>query len=109
MTEPTGYDPGRLLNSASQELNMKDALSRRMVVTRGVLGTAAFVTAFGQLRKAQAAKFPQTSPAVAYQPSPKDGHQCDSCLLFQAPESCQVVDGKVAPTGWCKLWAKKAA
>jgi High potential iron-sulfur protein len=90
-------------------LNMKDALSRRAVVVRGFVGTASFVVASGQLRNAQAAKFPQTSPAVAYQPSPKDSHQCDNCMLFQAPESCQVVDGKVAPTGWCKLWAKKAA
>jgi hypothetical protein len=85
------------------------ALSRRTVVSRAVMGGAAFVATFAQLRNAQAAKFPQTSPAVAYQPTPKDGRQCDGCRLFQAPDGCQVVDGKVAPTGWCKLWAKKAA
>jgi hypothetical protein len=86
---------------------MKDPLSRRTVVSRAVISTAAFAAAFGQLRNAQAAKFPQTSPAVAYQPSPKDGRQCDGCTLFQAPDACQVVDGKISPTGWCKLWAKK--
>jgi High potential iron-sulfur protein len=87
---------------------MRDTLSRRTMVLRAVIGTAGLVASFAQLRNAQAAKFPQTSPVVAYQPSPKDGHQCDNCMLFQAPESCQVVDGKVSPSGWCKLWAKKA-
>ena len=88
---------------------MNHALSRRTVVSRAVMGGAALIATFAQLRNAQAAKFPQTSPAVAYQPTPKDGRQCDGCMLFQAPDGCQVVDGKVAPTGWCKLWAKKAA
>ena len=83
-------------------------VSRRTVVLRGVIGTAGFVASFGHLRNAQAAKLPQSSPAVAYQPSPKDGHQCDGCTLFKAPDSCQVVDGTISPTGWCKLWAKKA-
>ena len=87
---------------------MKDNVSRRTVVLRTVIATAGFVAAFAQLRNAQAAKFPQTSPAVAYQPSPKDGRQCDGCMLFQAPDACQVVDGKISPAGWCKLWAKKA-
>ena len=87
---------------------MSDRLSRRTIVLRAVIGTAAFVAAFAQLRNAQAAKFPQTSPAVAYQPNPKDGHQCDGCTLFQPPNACQVVDGTISPTGWCKLWAKKA-
>ena len=87
---------------------MSDILSRRSIVLRALLGGAGFAAGFAQLRSAQAAKFPQTSPAVAYQASPKDGHQCDGCTLFQAPNACQVVDGAISPTGWCKLWAKKA-
>jgi len=87
---------------------MSDILSRRTIL-RAVIGTAGFAASFAQLRNAQAAKFPQTSPAVAYQPSPKDGHQCDGCTLFQAPDACQIVDGTISPTGWCKLWAKKAS
>ncbi len=81
-------------------------LSRRNLVLCGIISTTGLTTIVG-IRKAHAAKFPQTSPAVAYQPSPKDGHQCDGCMLFQAPSSCQVVDGTISPTGWCKLWAKK--
>jgi High potential iron-sulfur protein len=87
---------------------MTDTLSRRTIVLFGCASATGFVALFGRVRDARAAKFPQTSPAVVYQPSGKDGHQCDGCSLFQAPNSCQVVDGTISPTGWCKLWVKKA-
>jgi len=45
--------------------------------------------------------------AVKYQTTPKDGRQCDGCAQFVAPSSCKVVDGEIAPTGWCALWVKK--
>jgi hypothetical protein len=85
------------------------ALSRRTILLRGVSCAAGAAALIGPAKNAQAAKMPQTSPAVTYQSTPKDSHQCDTCLLFQAPNSCQVVDGVVSPSGWCKLWAKKAA
>jgi len=28
--------------------------------------------------------------------------------LFVAPNACKSVAGEIAPTGWCKLWVKKA-
>ena len=52
------------------------------------------------------AKIAQT--AVHYQATPKDDHQCDGCNFFVAPNSCKMVDGDIAPTGWCALWVKKA-
>lgn len=89
---------------------MTDMQSRRAIVLRGLACVAGSVALAVPVREAYAAKFPQSSPAVAYQNSPntKDSHQCDGCSLFQAPSSCQVVEGTVSPTGWCKLWAKKA-
>ena len=45
--------------------------------------------------------------AVRYQPTPKDGHQCDGCTFFIAPSACKMVDGTIAPAGWCALWAAK--
>lgn len=89
---------------------MTDVQSRRAVVLRGVACVAGSAVFAVPVKSAYAAKFPQSSPAVAYQDSPsaKDGHQCDSCSLFQPPSSCQVVDGTISPKGWCKLWAKKA-
>ena len=55
---------------------------------------------------ANAAKMAQS--AVKYQPTPKDGKQCDGCNLFVAPNACKSVAGDISPTGWCALWVKKA-
>ena len=55
---------------------------------------------------ADAATLPPS--AVSYQSTPKGGKQCDGCNLFVAPSGCKSVSGAIAPTGWCKLWVKKA-
>ena len=52
------------------------------------------------------AKMAQSS--VKYQPTPKDGKQCDGCNLFVAPNACKSVAGDISPKGWCALWVKKA-
>ena len=77
-------------------------VSRRTVLLAAA--AAAPVFAFGS---AQAGTLPQS--AVAYQKDPKDGKQCDGCNLFIAPAGCKSVSGEIAPTGYCKLWVKKAA
>ena len=59
------------------------------------------------LGSAQAGTLPQS--AVAYQPTPKDGKQCDGCNLFIAPNACKSVSGEIKAEGYCKLWVKKAA
>jgi hypothetical protein len=87
---------------------LSDRISRRAALCHGLGCAAAAIAIAGTATTARAAKMPQTSPAVAYQPTPKGAQQCDGCLLFQAPDACQMVDGKISPTGWCKLWAKKA-
>jgi len=52
----------------------------------------------GKLGKAQA----------KYQDQPKGDQQCANCMHFIAESStCQVVEGKISPSGWCMLWAKK--
>ena len=43
---------------------------------------------------------------VGYQDSPKDGHDCKGCKLFEPPNACKSVDGVISPNGWCKLWLK---
>lgn len=89
---------------------MIDVRSRRAIVLRGLACTIGTMALAMPVRRVYAAKFPQSSPAVAYQnsPSAKDGHQCDGCSLFQPPSSCQAVDGTISPSGWCKLWVKRA-
>jgi hypothetical protein len=44
--------------------------------------------------------------AVAYQGSPKGSQSCANCKLFEKPDACKLVDGKVSPNGWCRIWAK---
>src|ERR1700730_8428151 len=87
---------------------MTDTLSRRTIVLFSSACAAGSISVFGRVREAHAAKYPQTSPVVLYQPSPKDGHQCDGCTLFQAPAAGQTEDGTTSPTAWCNLWPKKA-
>jgi hypothetical protein len=39
-----------------------------------------------------------------YQDGPKNGLACAACTLFRPPRSCQVVQGDISPSGWCKFF-----
>jgi hypothetical protein len=79
---------------------------RKNVSRRTVLIAAACAApALALTTRAAQAKMAQA--AVRYQATPKDGHQCDGCAFFIAPNACKMVDGTIAPTGWCALWAAK--
>ncbi|QXX74890.1 hypothetical protein [Methylovirgula sp. HY1] len=45
--------------------------------------------------------------AVAYQDGPHGSQRCDTCRLFKPPGSCQVVQGTISPSAWCRLWGPK--
>ena len=45
--------------------------------------------------------------AVHYQTLPRDGQECSQCAQYVAPHVCRMVDGYIAPTGWCGLWVQK--
>lgn len=45
--------------------------------------------------------------AMSYRPSPNGNQRCDNCANFQTPSSCKLVDGVIAPTGWCVLYRPK--
>jgi hypothetical protein len=48
----------------------------------------------------------EIAPAmVQYQPMPKDGHKCSTCVNFEAPDGCKIVSGNVHPDGWCIAFA----
>ena len=84
---------------------MRETCKPPGVSRRTVLFAAAGAPARAYERRAQA-KIAQT--AVHYQATPKDDRQCDGCNFFIAPNGCKMVDGEIAPTGWCALWVKKA-
>jgi hypothetical protein len=45
---------------------------------------------------------------VQYQETPKDGHECDACVNFVAPDQCKLVEGPINPKGWCVAFAPKS-
>jgi len=79
------------------------SLNRRTVL----IAAAAAVPTLALTGTAAEAKI--APAAVKYQTMPKDGHQCDACNFFIAPNGCKMVDGEIAATGWCALWVKKAS
>jgi hypothetical protein len=57
----------------------------------------------------RAAAQPKTPKKIAkYQDHPNKGQSCSQCKYFRPPASCQLVAGKIFPTGWCIYFAKKA-
>ena len=81
--------------------SQKPGVSRRTVLIAAA-GAAPLLALTGGEAEAKLAQ-----AAVKYQTTPKDGHQCDGCIQFVAPNACKLVDGDIAPTGWCSLWVKK--
>ncbi len=65
-------------------------------------GAAAII---GTSTPAQAAKASQKT--VKYQDTPKGEQRCENCELFEAPSTCQTVDGTVTAQGWCIVYRKK--
>ncbi len=76
-------------------------VTRRTVLIAAACAAPALALTTGEAQ----AKMAQA--AVRYQATPKDGHQCDGCAFFIAPDGCKMVDGTIAPAGWCALWSAK--
>ena len=76
--------------------------SRRAVLWTGMSAVAA--TLIPARARAQA-KIAQK--LVLYQEKPKGPQECDNCLQFVTPGSCNLVEGKINPKGWCQLYAPK--
>lgn len=91
--------------------NRSAELSRRSIL-RSIAFTAAGTAVLETVLSANRAAEAQTKvvqKVVSYQDTPHDGQRCDNCLQFEPPASCKVVEGKIAPSGWCQIWAKKSA
>lgn len=82
----------------------KSGVSRRLVL----MGTAAAGVGAVCMGTAAARAQAKMSQADAkYQTSPKGADKCGGCALFQAPEACGAVEGKISPEGWCELYSAK--
>ncbi len=86
-----------------------DGLSRRRLFGMLVGSAAALSAGFALMQSEPADAQSKTPKKVAkYQDHPKGSQQCSSCRFFKAPNSCQLVAGKISPNGWCSFYAKKS-
>jgi len=84
----------------------REGVSRRAVLGAGVAAVAAVIVP--TLAPHPAVAQQKVKPAmVQYQLTPKNKQQCDTCLHWVAPDQCKMVEGKIAPKGWCSLYAVK--
>lgn len=89
---------------SDKTLRDTDGISRRTM-----LGGAAVAMGVGAAFVVPTTAFAKTSQKDAkYQDKPQGESKCGNCMLFQPPDACQAVDGKVSPEGWCSLYSKKA-
>lgn len=72
-------------------------------------GAAMLVATASGNRAAAQTQTKATQKDVAYQNTPKGDQRCDNCMQFEAPSSCKVVEGTIAPSGWCGAYVKKPA
>ncbi|HLY05342.1 MAG TPA: hypothetical protein VKR31_06315 [Rhizomicrobium sp.] len=83
-------------------------VSRRRAIGLGAgaaIGSAALALVGAQ---SGAAAAPQvTQEAAGYQTQPNNDQRCALCVHFQAPASCELVQGSIVPNGWCKLYRAK--
>lgn len=87
-------------------MNDESKLTRR-VFFRGAatLAGAALVAAVIPVRDARAQQKLAKS-VMQYQDTPKDGQRCDECVYWKAPNACGLVEGVIAPAGWCTAYNK---
>jgi hypothetical protein len=83
---------------------MSDHNQSRRIVLRGLLA-AGCALCLPRLSEAQNDKLSKMQ--AQYQDQPEGDQKCGNCMHFIAPDACHIVEGKVSPEGWCKLWAKK--
>lgn len=84
-------------------------LSRRRFLRSSAVAGGGAVVGFGLLgsSSANAATAKVSKQTVGYQPMPKGPARCGACSFFQAPASCNYVEGPINPLGWCTLYRAK--
>ena len=83
-------------------MNLGRVSRRDFLFAAGAAGSAAAAVALSASPAGAANKMSQK--AMSYRPSPNGNQRCDNCGNFQAPSACKLVDGTIAPTGWCVLY-----
>ena len=87
---------------------MRDLNENPGPTRRTVLIAAAAVAPFLALTPSADAAKKVSQQAASYQSTPKGDQFCGNCGHFIPPTACRLVEGRISPGGWCRLWAKKA-
>jgi hypothetical protein len=74
------------------------------LLRRRVLRAALSAAALGSALPRALAQQKMSKAEAEYQDRPKNGLACAACTLFRPPRSCQVVQGDISPSGWCKFF-----
>jgi anaerobic selenocysteine-containing dehydrogenase len=92
---------------SKHEKATNSVVSRRDFLNIAAVGGGAIIVASISTTSAAAPK-KLSQQQAHYQPIPKSGQRCQTCALWQAPTSCQQVDGQISPAGWCMLYIPKS-
>ena len=81
-----------------------DRASRRKVLRAGMAGLAAMGTAIAMAGRVHAQA--KISPKLVQyiEVSRKPSQNCANCAQFIVPNACKIVQGEIAPAGWCVSW-----
>ena len=79
-----------------------DGISRRKV-----LGGAAIAVGVGAGLVSTSAQAKTSQSDAKYQDKPSGASKCGTCMQFQAPNACQLVEGNINENGWCILYTPK--
>jgi hypothetical protein len=89
---------------------------RRTVLRKVLAAGCALCVPIAWGAETSPSKAPQTGGAKSkkvskaqskYQDKPNGKQQCTLCNNFVAPNSCNLVEGKISPNGWCSLFTPK--
>jgi hypothetical protein len=75
---------------------------RRTVI--GAVAKASLAALLLRMPRSEASE-KMTPQQAEYQDTPKDIYSCAVCTLFQPPDACKVVAGRISRDGWCKAFA----
>jgi hypothetical protein len=90
---------------ADQQFHTLDLSRRKFFTFAGIAAGAGVLLSAAAGPAVADSKFSQSM--AKYQPTPKGSASCATCTQFEPPDSCKVVAGKIAATGWCLLYARK--
>jgi hypothetical protein len=99
------HEPFELMEEAemaSKRISRRSLL-KGLPIVAGVTAAAGTMV-MGDMASAQTKL---THKAAKYQDKPHNSQQCATCLQFEPPNACKIVQSPITPNGWCQFYAKK--